>query len=158
MLCDFVTRPLVYEVSKLEDTFPCGTTKVTLKQDHYNSSVDNKELKICNYYKSPILPDEPNEEHFSLSFSGVTPVLRIGGSSREITTTPVIDKTIIWSYTFDGKENLTKNDLSNDFVIEEFNDKVIISATKNFDNLGKVIKIIATLPRYSCAIELEVKR
>ena len=42
--------------------FPLGTTtKVTLKQDHYNPSTDNVELKICNYYQSPILPESPDK-------------------------------------------------------------------------------------------------
>lgn len=160
MLSDSPVRPLVYEVSKLEDVFPLGATKVTLKQDHYNPSTDNVELKICNYYQSPILPEGTDKlETFSLSFSGKDPTLRIGGSKRTITANipnEFMKSDILWSYSFDG---IDSKDLSDYFIIEETNDSVSISAAKNFDALGKVIKITATLESgASSSIELEVIR
>lgn len=160
MLSDSSVRPLVYEVSKLEDVFPLGTTKVTLKQDHYNPSTDNVELKICNYYQSPILPESPDKlETFSLSFSGKDPTLRIGGSKRIITANipnEFMESNISWTYSFDN-ENLIE--LSNYFIIEEDNYSVAISAIKNFNSLGKIIKITATLEcGATSSIELEVIR
>ena len=160
MLSDSSVRPLVYEVSKLEDVFPLGTTKVTLKQDHYNPSTDNVELKICNYYQSPILPESPDKlETFSLSFSGKDPTLRIGGSKRIITANipnEFMKSNISWTYSFDN-ENLIE--LSNYFIIEEDNGSVAISAIKNFNSLGKIIKITATLEcGATSSIELEVIR
>ena len=160
MLSDSSVRPLVYEVSKLEDVFPLGTTKVSLKQDHYNPSTDNVELKICNYYQSPILPESPDKlETFSLSFSGKDPTLRIGGSKRIITANipnEFMKSDILWSYSFDGVDY---EDLSDYFIIEETNDSLSISAVKNFDALGKVIKITATLEcGAASSIELEVIR
>lgn len=159
MLSDSSVRPLVYEVSKLEDVFPPGTTKVTLKQDHYNPSTDNVELKICNYYQSPILPEVPDKsETFNLSFSGKDPTLRIGGSKRTITANipdNLFESNISWTYSF----NNNSEDLSDYFTIEETNDSVTISAKKNFNSLGKVIKITATLTcGLSSSIELEVIR
>ena len=88
-------RPLVFEVSKLEDTFPCGVTKVTLKQDHFNKVTDNVELKICDYYDSPVIPQEPEIEDIVLSCSGTNRALRVGGSKRTIS--------VIW-YTRTKKE------------------------------------------------------
>ena len=158
MLSDSIVRPLVYEVSKIEDAFPCGASKFTLKQDHYNKAADNAVLKICNYYDPPGTPKESVKEKYELEYSGTTPTLRIGGSSRNIQVTPLYDETppITWSYSFDGQDNLTKDELTDHFVIEEYTEHIIISAVKSFDNLGKVLKITAS--EIDAYIELEVKR
>ena len=159
MLSDSTIRPLVFEVSKLEDTFPCGVTKVTLKQDHFNKNTDNTELRICNYYESPVTPQEPISEDITLSCSGSTRTLRVGGSKRIISVTSDIkDNSVTWSYEFKGSK-LSIEELSNDFEISEGENTLSINALLNYDNLGKVIKITATLPnKQPSSIELEVMR
>lgn len=159
MLSDSMVRPLVFEVSKLEDTFPCGITKVTLKQDHFNKNTDNTELRICDYYDSPVIPQEPIKEDIILTCSGSTRTLRVGGSKREISIkNSTINNFVSWSYEFDGNI-LTADELSNDFEIYEGENALSIKALLNYDNLGKVIKITATLPnKQPSSIELEVMR
>lgn len=159
MLSDSMIRPLVFEVSKLEDTFPCGVTKVTLKQDHFNKVTDNVKLKICDYYDSPVIPQEPEIEDIVLSCSGTNRALRVGGSKRTISVASDIkDKSVIWSYEFNGNK-LSVEELSNDFEISEGKNTLSIKALLNYNNLGKVIKIIATLPnKQPSSIELEVMR
>lgn len=158
MLSDSSIRPLVYEVTKIEDAFPCGATKFTLKQDHYNSSVDNTELKICNYFSSLGEPTIPSKYNYKLEYSGTSPTLRVGGSSRDITINPIDDNLskLTWIYSFDGQENLTKDMLSNDFIIEEYAEHITVSAIKSFDNIGKILKISAL--EINAYVELEVKR
>lgn len=162
MLCDTIIRPLVYEVSKIEDTFPCGVTKITLKQDHYNEHLDNKELKICNYYDSAIIPENPQHDSLTLQISGTSPTLHIGGSQRTVLLISDSDteiNSIRWYYSFNNKNHLTNESLANDFIIQENANGITISALKIFDNIGKIIKIIAELPDgHSCSIDLEVKR
>ena len=158
MLSDSIIRPLVFEVTKIEDAFPCGSTKFTLKQDHYNASVDSAEEKICNYYSSPIPPEENVIESFHLECSGANPTLRIGGSPRVISIKSDTDISVNWKYSFDGLVDLSKDILIDDFVIEEFNNYINISAIKNFDNLGKIITISAYTDSYNDFISLEVKR
>ena len=160
MLSDSMVRPLVFEVSKLEDTFPCGVTKVTLKQDHFNKSTDNTELRICDYYDSLILPQEPVVEEITLKHSGSSPTLRVGGSKRLISIKPDnnVIPAITWEYEFDGVSK-SLNDLLDDFEINEGVSSLEIKALLNYDNLGKVIKITASLPgKDKASIELEVTR
>lgn len=159
MLSDSIIRPLVFEVSKIEDTFPCGLTKITLKQDHFNKNTDNTELRICNYYSSPITPQEPVLECITLLCSGSAKTLRIGGAKRDISIKDNInDAPISWSYEFNGN-TLTTDELSNDFEISEGKNTLSIKALLNYNNLGKVIKITATLPnKQPSSIELEVMR
>lgn len=152
-------RPLVFEVSKIEDAFPCGVTKITLKQDHFNKNTDNTELRICDYYDSPVTPQEPIIEDITLSCSGSTRALRVGGSKRNISViTDTKGLAVTWSYEFNGNK-LSVDELSNDFEISEGENTLSIKALLNYDNLGKVIKITATLPnKQPSSIELEVMR
>lgn len=158
MLSDSKIRPLVYEITKIEDAFPCGSTKFTLKQDHYNASIDNSDLKICNYYSSPILPEENLPQTFILEQSGTNPTLRVGGSPRTITLKSENEISVNWKYSFDGIINLTKEELNDSFIIEEYENYIIISAIKNYENLGKVITITAYTDDYEDYISMEVRR
>ena len=59
---------------------------------------------------------------------------------------------------FNGNK-LSVEELSNDFEISEGKNTLSIKALLNYNNLGKVIKIIATLPnKQPSSIELEVMR
>lgn len=75
MISDNILYPKTYEVTKVMDTFPLGSVKVILKQDHYNSHTDlcgidfdhkyfddDKSHMICDFYKSEIIPCNCNNE------------------------------------------------------------------------------------------------
>ena len=42
--------PLVWTVSKIEDSTPFGLTELKFTQETYSPTLDNKELMLCNYY------------------------------------------------------------------------------------------------------------
>lgn len=81
LISDNKTNPIAWEVSKLEDTFPVGITKITLKQDLFNPNTDNKELMIADYYKNKVLDENPEKVEYEITYSG-KPNLKVGGSYK----------------------------------------------------------------------------
>ena len=80
MISDNTLYPKTYEVTKVMDTFPLGSVKVILKQDHYNQHTDlcgidethkyfddNSKHMICDFYKSSIIPCSCDDEVHYLS-------------------------------------------------------------------------------------------
>lgn len=159
MISDSSIRPLVYEVSKIEDTFPCGTIKITLKQDHYNEHLDNVELKVCNYYDYPMEPEPPVQHQYKLIYSGASPIIYMGKSSRKIELSGEIlfPHKILWKYSFDDKSLVSKEELT-DFTIVENENYIEISSSVNLNNIGKILKVSCFLTEEVVSeIELEVK-
>ena len=81
LISDNKISPIAWEVSKREDTFPVGITKVTLKQVLFNPNTDNKELMIADYYKDKVLDEKPETEKYQISYSG-KPQIKAGGSYK----------------------------------------------------------------------------
>lgn len=159
MISDSSIRPLVYEVSKIEDTFPCGTIKITLKQDHYNEHLDNVELKICNYYDYPMKPETPVENQYKLIYFGTSPIIYMGKSKRVISlfSEEIIDFTPIWKYSIGDNLYATKETIEN-FIINENDKSITIKANVFIDNLGKIFKVSCfNGDILLCELELEVK-
>lgn len=159
MISDSLIRPLVYEVSKIEDTFPRGTIKLTLKQDHYNEHLDNVELQICNYYNYPMQPEVPIQLPYKLIYSGTSPIIYMGKSARKIELSGEIlfPYKISWKYSFDNKILVTKDELT-DFIIEENENYIEIASVVNLNNIGKILKVSCFLTeKVVTELELEVK-
>lgn len=155
MLSDNPVKPLVYSVTKREDTFPLGVYKVTLCQAHFNPAVDCPELLICDYYDSPLNnPDDDNQ--IELICSGANKILHIGGSPRTITASKNI---VEWSFALDNI-NKSLEEICVDFNVVIQENKLIISAKDNFNLIGKKIEIFANTPEVNdlSSIYLEVKR
>lgn len=159
MLSDNPIHPLVYKVTKIEDVFPLGTYKVTLKQDHYDPSMDNAEEKICGYNTDLTLtPSEDVDNVIKLQIDGTKPELHIGGSSRTITIVSEESVDIEWCYYLDGvpfDENSSEH-----FDIKESDRGVSIAAKKDYSLIGSIVRIRAfnkknLIDEY---VELEVKR
>ena len=79
--------PVVYQVSKLEDTQPHGLTTFKFTQETFDPAHDNAELGICNYYDSPITPEVPDpstelQQTATITYSGTKPTIKVGGSSK----------------------------------------------------------------------------
>lgn len=81
LISDNKINPIAWEVSKREDTFPVGITKVTLKQVLFNPNTDNKELMIADYYKDKVLDEKPETEKYQISYSGKSQI-KAGGSYK----------------------------------------------------------------------------
>lgn len=166
MLSDTLIYPRVYEVSKIEDTFPPGVIKITLVQTHYNAAIDEPLLALCGYHEHAILPEE-EDTHVSLNakltFSGTKPILHKGGSARRVTATvyddegAVVEITPTWTFMLNG-EVVSYTDLT-DFVItfaddqKSFSIKALYSAT-----VGDVLTVETGTPEmdYYDSMKLEV--
>lgn len=107
MITDNDLHPLVYTVTKREDTVPFGVTKITLGQSDLDNERDNVELRLCDYYKSkiiPVTPTVPSAGYSTITYSGVTKTLKAGGSYKTFTANfydsnkALITLTPTWDY------------------------------------------------------------
>ena len=66
MLTNNILDPKVYQVTKITDTTPQGIIKLSLKQDEFDKTRDNVDLRICDYYRdSGEIQIEQPEETFN---------------------------------------------------------------------------------------------
>lgn len=136
--------PLVWSVSKVEDTQPIGLIKLKFTQETYSPTLDNKELMLCNYYDSPIEPEVPDIETeltgtSTITYSGTKPTIKVGGSFK--TFTPAFsDETVTVSKWTVSDEN---GDISGDtnYTIEYDGDKLKLKVALNYNLIGKVLII-----------------
>lgn len=80
MLTNNILEPKVYQVTKVIETAPQGLIKLSLKQDEYNSTRDNVDLLICDYYidsGESKLPDPEPENVFIDETLGTIKYMRI---------------------------------------------------------------------------------
>ena len=134
--------PLVWAVSKIEDTTPIGITELKFTQETYNPILDNKELMICNYYDSPIEPEVPDIEAelkgtAAITYSGTKPTIKVGGSFK--TFTPAFsDETVTvdrWTIS-DENGDISGNE---NYIIERDGDKLKLKVALNYNLIGKVL-------------------
>ena len=136
------TIPLVWTVSKIEDSTPIGITELKFTQETYNPTLDNKELMICNYYNSPIEPTIPDVETeikstTAITYSGVKPTVKVGGSYKIFT--PVFgDESVTVDRWTVSDEN---GDISDDtnYTIKRDGDKLKLKVALNYNLIGKVL-------------------
>ncbi len=136
------TIPIVWTVSKIEDSTPFGLTEFKFTQETYNSTLDNKELMICNYYDSPIEPEIPNIEEelkgtAAITYSGTKPTIKVGGSFK-IFTPAFSDESVTVDRWTISDEN---GDISGDanYTIEYDGDKLKLKVALNYNLIGKVL-------------------
>ena len=136
--------PIVYQVSKCEDTQPIGLTTFKFTQETFDPTHDNAELMICNYYDSPIEPIIPDvEEGFkgsaTITFNGTKPTVKVGGSWKIFTPafsdeSVTVDKWIISD---------DKGDVSGDtsYTIERDGERLKLKVGLNYKLIGKVLVV-----------------
>ena len=134
--------PIVYQVSKIEDTQPLGLTTFKFTQETFNPSADSAELGICDYYSSPILPTEPNIEEelkgtATITYNGTKPTVKVGGSWKIFT--PVFsDETVTVSKWTVSDESGDVGDDTN-YTIERDDDRLKLKVAPNYNLIGKVL-------------------
>ena len=142
--------PLVWSVSKIEDTQPEGLTKFKFTQETFDPIHDNEELMLANYYNSPIAPevsDVQTELHqpVAITYSGTQPTIKVGGSWKVFT--PVFKDTDVtpqkWTVS-DENGAITEN--MQDYTIEYDGDKLKLKVERNYELIGKVliVQVIGT--------------
>ena len=134
--------PIVYQVSKIEDTQPIGLTTFKFTQETFDPAHDNAELMICNYYDSPIEPEIPNIEEevtgtATITFNGTKPTVKVGGSWK-IFTPAFSDETVTVDKWIISDEN---GDISGDtnYTIERDGEKLKLKISLNYELIGKVL-------------------
>ena len=113
-------RPLVWEVSKVENINPLGINKITVFQNLWNSETDWIDPDDCfemyaDYYKSTVLPTDespskPSSGYSDISISG-SPTVKFGGGYKKFTATFYnaqndvdVDASAKWSFWVDGEQ------------------------------------------------------
>lgn len=137
------TIPLVWAVSKIEDSTPFGLTELKFTQETYSPILDNKELMICNYYDSSIEPEVPNIEEelkgtAAITYSGTKPTIKVGGSFKTFipafsNETVAVNKWII------SDENGDISADTENYTIEYDGDKLRFKVALNYNLIGKVL-------------------
>lgn len=169
MISDNKIHPRVYEVSKIEDTFPPGIIRVVLIQTHFDPAKDNVELGVCNYYNDTITPITPQDEYHlnaTLSFNGANPYLTKAGRGRVITAIitddfgePVTDLIPEYSYKLNG-EDVTVDELVNyEITVDSENPYKQTIKAKYDAPVGDIITVIVgdKSGSYYDDLEVEVK-
>lgn len=136
--------PIVYQVSKVEDTQPIGLTKFKFTQENFDPSHDNAELMLCNYYDSTIEPGIPNVEEglkptATITYSGTKPTIKVGGSWK-IFTPAFTDQSVTVSQWRVSDEN---GDISGNinYTIEHDGEKLKLKVALNYKLIGKILTI-----------------
>lgn len=133
-----LTEPVAWHVTKVERTASLGIVVVTLAQDLFNEHADYIETdedgnvigKWADYYEQA-----PQDENVvTLSCSGASPTIKVGGSYKTITTDTVKDG-MAWRFTVDGEDasSLLKTSLSDG--------KAKVKFIGSEDYIGSLLKI-----------------
>ena len=139
--------PLLWQVSKIEDTQPEGLTKFKFTQETFDPIHDNAELMLANYYDSPIVPEPsiPTEELHKpivIIYSGKQPTLKVGGSFK--TFTALSDNEVVkFPQWIVSDENGEITESTQDYIIEYEDDKLKLKVAQNYELIGKVLTIKA---------------
>lgn len=135
--------PLVWAVSKVEDSTPIGLITLKFTQETYSPTLDNKELMLCNYYNSEIIPEVPDAETelkqtVAITYSGTAPTIKVGGSWKVFT--PVFsDETVtVDKWTISDENGDISADTEN-YTIEYSGSQLKLKVAQNYYLIGKVL-------------------
>lgn len=136
--------PLVYQVSKIEDTQPIGLTTFKFTQETFDQIHDNAELRICNYYDSPIKPEDSNIESdvvgtATITYNGAKPTVKVGGSWKIFTPT-FNDESITVSKWTISDENGDIGGNKN-YTVERDGDSLKLKVALNYNLIGTVLTV-----------------
>ena len=136
--------PLVYQVSKIEDTQPIGLTTFKFTQETFDPTHDNAELMICNYYDSPIVPEVPNIEEelrgtATITYNGTKPTVKVGGSWKIFTPSFSDESVTVSKWTISDKNGDISGNTN--YTIERDGEKLKLKISLNYELIGNVLII-----------------
>ena len=152
--------PLRWTITKIEDTAVEGISMFTLAQDQFDSTKDNVELMIANYYDSYVEPEVleieeiPTVSDLEIVYSG-TPVVRAGGGYKKFTLKECIDGELVdatdvkWGIDFSNGD-LNKLETSADDNVFK------VKCLPFYDLVGKTFTITAASKNSSTSLVVEV--
>lgn len=153
--------PLIWKISKIEDTAIEGISKFTMTQEQFNPATDNAELMIADYWSQSVEPEileteeTPTVSDLEITYSG-SPAVRAGGGYKKFSLKSRIDGKLVdctedveWRVDFpDG--DLTK--LETSVVDNVFR----VKCKPDYSLIGKTFTIIATTKYSSKSLIVEV--
>lgn len=139
---------LKWTVTKIEDTATEGIARFTMAQAQFDSSKDNAELMIADYYQSSVEPEFQEIEeipvinNLEITYSG-SPALRAGGGFKKFTLKSRVDGELVdavgdveWSV------NFSDGDISKLQMVEDKN-VIKIKCINDYSLIGKTFTITA---------------
>lgn len=134
--------PLVWTVSKIEDSTPIGITELKFTQETYSPTLDNKELMICNYYDSAIEPEVQDiiaelKSTAAITYSGTKPTIKVGGSYKIFTPAFSDEAATVDKWTISDENGDIGGD--DNYIIERDGDKLKVKVALNYNLIGKVL-------------------
>ena len=137
--------PICWQCSKVDSTTPIGITKFKFTQELFDPIHDNAELMLCDYYDSPIVPENSNinteaKTSAAITYNGTKPTIKVGGSYKIFTPTfsdesITVDK---WIISDEGKDISTDSD---NYTIVYDGDKLKLKVALNYNLVGKVLLV-----------------
>lgn len=153
------TIPIVWTVSKIEDSTPFGLTELKFTQETYSPTLDNKELMICNYYDSSIEPEVLDIEEelkgtATITYSGAKPTIKVGGSFKTFVPAFSDETTTVSKWTISDENGDISGDTN--YTIEYDGDKLKLKVALNYNLIGTVL-IVQLIGSDGSAAELSVE-
>ena len=153
--------PIVYKISKVEDTATRGITKFTMTQEQFDSARDNVELMICNYHEHTVQPEFleaeeiPTINDLEISYSG-KPCIRAGGGFKKLTLKERVDGKLIdiagdvkWSVDFSNGDSTKLEHSASGNIFK-------IKCLPEYSLIGKTFTVTATTKHSSASLIVEV--
>ena len=157
--------PLVWKISKIEDTATDGISKFTMTQEMFDPSKDNADFMIADYYDGalePILPEveeTPVLSDLEITYSG-GPAVKAGGGYKKFTLKTIIDGEMVdvvrdennnieWLVSFPDGDLSALDYYSTDNIFK-------IKCTNDYTLIGKTFTITARAQNSSKSIIVEV--
>lgn len=139
--------PLVWSVSKIDDSTPIGLLELKFTQETYSPTLDNKELMLCNYYDSNVEPETLDRvtdlrSPATITFSGTTATLKVGGNFKTFTASFYDENTTVDHWLVSDENGDISSDVEN-YVIEYDTNKLKLKIARNYNLIGKVLIIQA---------------
>ena len=151
--------PIVYQVSKCEDTQPHGLTTFKFTQETFDPAHDNAELGICNYYDTPITPEVPDpstelQQTATITYSGTKPTVKVGGSAKTFTAVFKDESTTVSKWTVsDENGDISGN---TNYTIEYIGNQMKLKVAQNYNLIGTVL-IVQVIGSDSSTAEVEIE-
>ena len=143
--------PLVWSVSKVEDSTPFGLTEFKFTQDTYSPTLDNKELMLCNYYSSEIEPEHvdlvaESKCTATITYSGTKPTIKVGGSFKTFSAAFTKDSVVIDQWFVSYEDGNISEDQNNYVVEYDDANNLKLKVAQNYNLIGKVliVKVVGT--------------
>ena len=150
-----------WSVTKIEDTVVEGISRFTMAQTQFDSSKDNVELGIADYYDSAVRPEIPETEEIptvsdlEIIYSG-KPAVRAGGGFKKLMLKERINGQleevkdgVEWFVDFPDGEKTDIETSENGGVFK-------VKCTNNYSLIGKTFTVTAKTKNSSKSIMLEV--